>query len=121
MPEPVRVSPGYLQAAAERVGRIVLQADQQTPVQRLCIVASGFCLRRIGPGDPAADACGQVKRHERLARAGSPFDEGHAPQRNPVSPQPADVMGFMNHIDQWHVEPYFAARFGVKNRQFLIG
>ena len=42
--QPIRVPPCQLQAAAQGIGRVLLQADQETPLWGLCLFAAGYCL-----------------------------------------------------------------------------
>ena len=71
---------------------------------------------RVGPLPAGADAGRQIVHHERLARPGRPFDEGHVPKRDPVSPEPEHVVGIADDVDQRHVDAHLAPRLGLKAR-----
>ncbi len=119
MEQAVGVPPGQLQAAAQRIAGGVLQRNQEA---RRLVGDYGFgdFLTRVGPRPAGAEACRQIERHERFARPGRPFDEGHFPEGNPVSPEPEYVVGISHDIDQRHVDAQLASRFGLKARVFLV-
>src|SRR5579872_190779 len=139
MKQAVRVPPGQLQTAAQRIAGGVLPRNHQARrlvgnnafgdflwrvgpigIWPITIWPTGTWPTGIWPAPAGAEACRQIDRHERLARSGPPFDEGHKPQGNPVSPEPEQVVGAAHDVDQRHVDAHLAPRFGLKERVFLV-